>query len=110
MQVLDYIILGLKIIAGIVAIPAIGGWLIAKIDSLIVSTKDKRRKMMLEWLKEGMVFVQKEYAGGTKQKAELMKLINQRLQDNNMTKRFTAEQIEQMLEATFVELKAKGLV
>ena len=56
MQVLDYIILGLKIIAGVVAIPAIGGWLIAKIDALIVSTKDARRKMMLEWLKEGMVF------------------------------------------------------
>lgn len=110
MQVLDYIILGLKIIAGVVAIPAIGGWLIAKIDALIVSTKDKRRKMMLEWLKEGMVFVQKEYAGGTKQKAELQKLINDRLQANKWTKNFTEEQIEQMLEATFVELKSKGLV
>lgn len=110
MQVLDYIILGLKIIAGVVAIPAIGGWLIAKIDALIVTTKDKRRKMMLEWLKEGMVFVQKEYAGGTKQKAELQKLINNRLQANKWTKNFTEEQIEQMLEATFVELKSKGLV
>lgn len=110
MQVLDYIILGLKIIAGVVAIPAIGGWLIAKIDALIVTTKDKRRKMMLEWLKEGMVFVQKEYAGGTKQKAELQKLINDRLQANKWTKNFTEEQIEQMLEATFVELKSKGLV
>lgn len=110
MQVLDYIILGLKIIAGVVAIPAIGGWLIAKIDALIVTTKDKRRKMMLEWLKEGMVFVQKEYAGGTKQKAELQKLINNRLQANKWTKNFTEEQLEQMLEATFVELKSKGLV
>ena len=110
MQVVDYIILGLKIIAGVVAIPAIGGWLIAKIDALIVTTKDKRRKMMLEWLKEGMVFVQKEYAGGTKQKAELQKLINNRLQANKWTKNFTEEQIEQMLEATFVELKSKGLV
>ena len=110
MQVLDYIVLGLKIIAGVVAIPAIGGWLIAKVDDLIVTTKDKRRKMMLEWLKEGMVFVQKEYAGGTKQKAELQKLINNRLQDNKWTKNFTEEQIEQMLEATFVELKSKGLV
>lgn len=110
MQVLDYIILGLKIIAGIVAIPAIGAWLIAKIDALIVTTKDKRRKMMLEWLKEGMVFVQKEYAGGTKQKAELQKLIDNRLQANKWTKNFTEEQIEQMLEATFVELKSKGLV
>lgn len=110
MQVLDYIILGLKIIAGVVAIPAIGGWLIAKIDALIVTTKDKRRKMMLEWLKEGMVFVQKEYAGGTKQKAELQKLIDNRLQDNKWTKNFTEEQIEQMLEATFVELKSKGIV
>ena len=110
MQVLDYIILGLKIIAGVVAIPAVGGWLIVKIDELIVTTKDKRRKMMLEWLKEGMVFVQKEYAGGTKQKAELQKLINNRLQANNWTKNFTEEQIEQMLEATFVDLKSKGLV
>ena len=110
MQVVDYIILVLKIIAGVVAIPTIGGWLIAKIDLLIVSTKDKRRKMMLEWLKEGMVFVQKEYAGGTKQKAELQKLINDRLQANKWTKNFTEEQIEQMLEATFVELKSKGLV
>lgn len=110
MQVLDYIILGLKIIAGIVAIPAVGGWLIVKTDELIVNTKDKRRKMMLEWLKEGMVFVQKEYAGGTNQKAELQKLINNRLQANKWTKNFTEEQIEQMLEATFVELKSKGLV
>ena len=110
MQVLDYIILGLKIISGIVAIPAIGGWLLVKTDELIVNTKDKRRKMMLEWLKEGMVFVQKEYAGGTKQKAELQKLINNRLQANKWTKNFTEEQIEQMLEATFVELKSKGLV
>ena len=110
MQVLDYIILGLKIIAGVVAIPAIGGWLIVKIDELIVNTKDKRRKMMLEWLKEGMVFVQKEYAGGTKQKAELQKLIDNRLQANKWTNDFTSEQIEQMLEATFVELKSKGLI
>lgn len=110
MQVLDYIVLGLKIIAGVVAIPAIGGWLIAKIDVLIVTTKDKRRKMMLEWLKEGMVFVQKEYAGGTKQKAELQKLIDDRLQANKWTKNFTEEQIEQMLEATFVELKIKGII
>lgn len=110
MQVLDYIILGLKIIAGVVAIPAVGGWLVAKIDELIVNTKDKRRKMMLEWLKEGMVFVQKEYAGGTKQKAELKKLIDDRLQANKWTNNFTEEQIEQMLEATFVELKSKGLV
>lgn len=110
MQILDYIILGLKIIAGVVAIPAIGGWLIAKIDALIVTTKDKRRKMMLEWLKEGMVFVQKEYGGGTKQKAELQKLIDNRLQANKWTKNFTSEQIEQMLEATFVELKSKGIV
>lgn len=110
MQILDYIILGLKIIAGVVAIPAIGGWLLVKTDELIVSTKDKRRKMMLEWLKEGMVFVQKEYAGGTKQKAELQKLINNRLQANKWTNDFTSEQIEQMLEATFVELKSKGLV
>lgn len=110
MQVLDYIILGLKIIAGVVAIPAIGGWLIAKIDALIVTTKDKRRKMMFEWLKEGMVFVQKEYAGGTKQKAELQKLIDDRLKANSWTKNFTSEQIEQMLEATFVELKSKGIV
>lgn len=110
MQVLDYIILGLKIIAGVVAIPAIGGWLIAKIDALIVTTKDKRRKMMFEWLKEGMVFVQKEYAGGTKQKAELQNIINKRLQANHWTKNFTEEQIEQMLEATFVELKSKGIV
>lgn len=110
MQVLDYIILGLKIIAGIVAIPAIGGWLLVKTDELIVNTKDKRRKMMLEWLKEGMVFVQKEYAGGTKQKAELQKLIDNRLQANKWTNDFTSEQIEQMLEATFVELKSKGLV
>ena len=50
MQVVDYIVLGLKIIAGVVAIPAIGGWLIAKVDDLIVTTKDKRRKMMLECL------------------------------------------------------------
>lgn len=110
MQVLDYIILGLKIIAGVVAIPAIGGWLLVKTDELIVNTKDKRRKMMLEWLKEGMVFVQKEYAGGTKQKAELQKLIDNRLQANKWTNDFTSEQIEQMLEATFVELKNKGLV
>ena len=110
MQVLDYIVLGLKIIAGIVAIPTIGGWLIVKMDELIVNTKDKRRKMMLEWLKEGMVFVQKEYAGGTKQKAELQKLIDNRLQANKWTNDFTSEQIEQMLEATFVELKSKGLV
>lgn len=110
MQGLDYIILGLKIVAGVIAIPTIGGWLIIKIDDLIVNTKDKRRKMMLEWLKEGMVFVQKEYAGGTKQKAELQKLINNRLQANKWTKNFTEEQIEQMLEATFVELKSKGLV
>lgn len=110
MQVVDYIILGLKIVAGVVAIPAVGGWLIAKIDALIVTTKDKRRKMMLEWLKEGMVFVQKEYAGGTKQKSELQKLINNRLQANKWTKNFTEEQIEQMLEATFVELKIKGIV
>ena len=110
MQVLDYIVLGLKIIAGVVAIPAIGGWLLVKTDELIVNTKDKRRKMMLEWLKEGMVFVQKEYAGGTKQKAELQKLIDNRLQANKWTNDFTSEQIEQMLEATFVELKSKGLV
>ena len=110
MQVLDYIILGLKIVAGVVAIPTIGGWLIIKIDDLIVNTKDKRRKMMLEWLKEGMVFVQKEYAGGTKQKAELQKLIDDRLKANSWTKNFTEAQIEQMLEATFVELKSKGLV
>lgn len=110
MQVLDYIVLGLKIVAGVVAIPAIGGWLIVKTDELILNTKDKRRKMMLEWLKEGMVFVQKEYAGGTKQKAELQKLINNRLQANKWTNNFTAEQIEQMLQATFVELKSKGLV
>ena len=110
MQVLDYVILGLKIIAGVVAIPTIGGWLIVKIDELIANTKDKRRKMMLEWLKEGMVFVQKEYAGGTKQKAELQKLIDNRLKANRWTKNFTEEQIEQMLEATFVELKSKGIV
>lgn len=110
MQVLDYIILGLKIVAGVVAIPTIGGWLIVKIDELIANTKDKRRKMMLEWLKEGMVFVQKEYAGGTKQKAELQNLINNRLQANHWTEHFTEEQIEQMLEATFVELKSKGIV
>jgi len=110
MQVLDYIILGLKIIAGVVAIPAVGGWLVAKIDALIVNTKDMRRKMMLEWLKEGMVFVQKEYTGGTKQKAELQNLIDNRLQANHWTKNFTGEQIEQLLEATFVELKSKGLV
>lgn len=110
MQVLDYIVLGLKIIAGVIAIPAVGGWLLVKTDELIVNTKDKRRKMMLEWLKEGMVFVQKEYAGGTKQKAELQKLIDNRLQANKWTNDFTSEQIEQMLEATFVELKSKGLV
>ena len=110
MQVLDYIILGLKIIAGVVAIPIIGSWLLVKTDELIVNTKDKRRKMMLEWLKEGMVFVQKEYAGGTKQKAELQKLIDNRLQANKWTNDFTSEQIEQMLEATFIELKSKGLV
>lgn len=110
MQVVDYIILGLKIIAGVIAIPTIGGWFLVKIDELIVNTKDKRRKMMLEWLKEGMVFVQKEYAGGTKQKAELQKLINDRLQANKWTENFTEEQIEQMLEATFVDLKSKGLV
>lgn len=110
MQGLDYIILGLKIIAGVVAIPTIGGWLIVKIDEVIVNTKDKRRKMILEWLKEGMVFVQKEYAGGTKQKAELQKLIDDRLKANRWAKNFTSEQIEQMLEATFVELKSKGLV
>ena len=110
MQVLDYIILGLKIIAWVVAIPTMGAWLVVNIDDLIVNTKDNRRKMMLEWLKEGMVFVQKEYAGGTKQKAELQKLIDNRLQANKWTNDFTSEQIEQMLEATFVELKSKGIL
>jgi len=89
---------------------SVGTWLIVKADDLIMNTKDKRRKMMFEWLREGMVFVQKEYAGGTKQKAELQKLIDDRLKANSWTNKFTSEQIEQMLEATFVELKSKGIV
>lgn len=109
MSLKDWFILGWSII-GVLMSGSVGTWLIVKADDLVMNTKDKRRKMMFEWLREGMVFVQKTYTGGTQQKAELMKLINQRLQDNHMTKRFTAEQIEQMLEATFVELKAKGLV
>ena len=109
MSLKDWFILGWSIV-GVLMSGSVGAWLIAKIDELILNTKDKRRKMMLEWLKEGMVFVQKEYAGGTKQKAELQKLIDNRLQANKWTKNFTEEQIEQMLEATFVELKSKGLV
>ena len=35
MEVLDYIILGLKIVAGVVAIPTIGSWLIVKIDDCL---------------------------------------------------------------------------
>lgn len=109
MSLKDWFILGWSIV-GVLMSGSVGTWLIVKADDLVLNTKDKRRKMMLEWLKEGMVFVQKEYAGGTKQKAELQKLINNRLQANKWTKNFTSEQIEQMLEATFVELKSKGLV
>lgn len=109
MSLKDWFILGWSII-GVLMSGSVGTWLIVKAEDLVMNTKDKRRKIMFEWLRETMVFVQKTYSGGTQQKAEAMKLIDKRLQDNHMTNRFTAEQIETMLEATFVELKSKGLL
>lgn len=61
-------------------------------------------------LEETVVYVEKNFEGGAEQKAQAVKLINQRLADNKWSKHFTADQIEVMLESVYKALKLKGVL
>lgn len=85
-------------------------WLGEKISQASATTKDKRRKIVLDMLEETVVFAQKNFNGGAEQKAQAEKIINKRLADNKWTKHFTADQIEVMLESVYKSLKLKGVL
>lgn len=85
-------------------------WLVEKISQASASTKDKRRKIVLDMLEETVVYVEKNFEGGAEQKAQAEKIINKRLSDNKWSKYFTADQLEVMLESVYKALKLKGVL
>lgn len=85
-------------------------WLVEKISQASALTKDKRRKIVLDMLEETVVYVEKNFEGGTEQKAQAEKIINKRLADNKWSKHFTADQVEVMLESVYKALKLKGIL
>lgn len=85
-------------------------WLGEKISQASATTKDKRRKVVLDMLEETVVFVQKNFNGGAEQKAQAEKIISKRLADNKWSKHFTTDQIEVMLESVYKSLKLKGVL
>lgn len=85
-------------------------WLGEKISQASALTKDKRRKLVLDMLEETVVYAEKNFEGGGVQKAQAVKLINQRLADNKWSKHFTADQLEVMLEGVYKALKLKGVL
>ncbi len=85
-------------------------WLGEKISQASASTKDKRRKIVLDMLEETVVFVEKNFNSGAEQKSQAEKIINKRLADNKWSKHFTADQIEVMLESVYKSLKIKGVL
>lgn len=85
-------------------------WLGEKISQASASTKDKRRKIVLDMLEETVVYVEKNFEGGGVQKSKAKQIINKRLADNNWSKHFTADQLEVMLESVYKALKLKGVL
>lgn len=89
---------------------AVINWVFEKVEGNKVINKSERRRIALDIVEEVVVFVQQNFKGGTTQRTNAIKLIDQRFKDNGWDKHFTVAQIEQMTEAIYKSLKLKGVL